>query len=108
MKIHYLTRPRRSFSAETELSSYSARRSFVRRNIVGLCILVTLLAASWWIIPGHFFNAASADTNAALRPLNVGGVPPLLRISRDQGQDQATRPLRMSVGLALRNQSQLN
>lgn len=80
----------------------------MRRNIVGLCILVTLLAASWWIIPGHFFNAASADTNAALRPLNVGGVPPLLRISRDQGQDQATRPLRMSVGLALRNQSQLN
>ncbi len=79
----------------------------MRRNVIGLCVLAALLAASWLIIPGHLFSAASADTNAALRPMSVGGVPPLLRASRQEGPDLSTRTLRMSVGLALRDQSQL-
>jgi len=80
----------------------------VRRNIVGFCLLVALLVASWLILPGHLFNAANADTQAALAPTSVGGVSPLLRVSHERGADQATRPLRMSVGLALRNQGELN
>ncbi|HEY0753434.1 MAG TPA: S53 family peptidase [Ktedonobacteraceae bacterium] len=82
-------------------------RRNIRRNMSGLSILLVLLLASWWIIPGHFFNSASASTDQALKPLSVGGVPALLSKSQQQGADQSTRILHMSVGLAPRNQSQL-
>lgn len=80
----------------------------MRRNLLGLGILVTLLLASWWILPGHFLRAAGASSSAALRPRSVGGVPSLVPLSQEQGADDGSRILRMSVGLAPRNQGQLN
>jgi len=82
-------------------------RRNLRRNLFALGVLAVLLVASWWLLPGHFFNAASASTGQALRPLSVGGVSPLLSRSQQLGADQSTRILHMSVGLAPRNQSQL-
>lgn len=79
----------------------------MRRYLAGFCLLVALLVASRVLLPGHLFYAASANTPASLLPTRVGDVAPLVQVSRQHGTDQATRTLRMGVGLALRNQGEL-
>src|SRR6516164_1966021 len=59
-----------------------------------------------FIFPGRFVQSANAQ--ARLQPMDVGGLPPLLSVSQLQGADQSIRTLHMSIGLALRNQDQLS
>src|SRR6266567_756739 len=74
-----------------------------RAFIVPGLLVVFILAGV--LLPGRFFLAAKAE--GALAPRVVGGLPPLIRVSHSLGQDQTHRTLQMSVGLALRNEDQL-
>lgn len=74
------------------------------KGIVFLILVVTLVVGTL-LLSTRFFRPAQAQQ---LRPMAVGGVPPLVSVSQLQGADQANRTLQMSVGLSLRNQDQLN
>ncbi len=76
-----------------------------KKVIVFFVVLVVFLVGSF-IFPSRFFHPAKAE--AQLQPMDIGGVPPLLRLSHLQGSDQTNRTLQMSIGLALRNQDQLS
>src|SRR5215469_5225840 len=71
--------------------------------IPGLLIVFILAAV---LLPVHYFLSAKAA--GQLAPRDVGGIPPLLSVSHQIGLDQSHRTLQMSIGLAMRNQGQLN
>ena len=75
----------------------------MRKKVVVFLILVAVLLIGSFIFPGRFLHPANAEAR-----LGVGSISPLLRISHLQGHRQSNQTLRMSVGLALRNQGQLN
>ncbi len=69
--------------------------------------LLALLLLGMFFISARFHTTAQAAGQFA--PMNVGGLPPLISVSRLLGSDQLTdRTLQMSVSLALRNQDQLD
>ncbi|MFL5706621.1 MAG: protease pro-enzyme activation domain-containing protein, partial [Ktedonobacteraceae bacterium] len=69
--------------------------------------LLALLLLGTFFISGRFHTTAQAANQFA--PMDVGGLPPLISVSRLLGRDQHTdRTLQMSVSLALRNQDQLD
>jgi kumamolisin len=76
-----------------------------KKLVVFLAVLVVLLIGGF-IFPSRFLHSAQAE--ARLQPMDVGGLPPLLSVSRLQGVDSSNRTLHMSIGLALRNQAQLS
>src|SRR5260221_12654923 len=57
------------------------------------------------LLPVRYF--LSAKGAGQLAPRDVGGIPPLLSVSHQLGLDQSHGSLKMSVGLAMRNQDQL-
>src|SRR5207244_10087216 len=59
-----------------------------------------------FFISGHFFHSTKAAGQFA--PMDVGDLPPLIRVSQLLGSDHANRTLQMSVGLKVHNQDQLN
>jgi kumamolisin len=67
-------------------------------------LIISLLLGSFFLT-GHNANVAAAGQ---FTPAGVGGLPPLLNVSKLLGSDHANRTLQMSVNLALRNQGQLN
>jgi subtilase family serine protease len=71
--------------------------------ILGLLIVFILAGVG---LPVHYFLSAKAA--GQLAPRDVGGIPPLLSVSHRLGLDRSNRTLQMSVGLAMRNQDQLN
>ena len=74
--------------------------------IVFLCLVAILLFGTSLFTTrfvGHSANAQGADA-----PTAVGNLAPLIKVSKSLGGDSAHRVLQMSVGLALRNQSQLS
>lgn len=78
----------------------------MRKKVAVFFALVVVLVLGGLFVPSRFFHAARADSE--LVPRDVGGLPPLVRVSQLRGVDQANRTLQMSVGLALRNRDQLN
>ena len=67
-------------------------------------LLILLLVGSFFL-PTRFLPAAQA--HGLFDPLEVGGVAPLVKLSRVTGHKSSSRTLRMSIGLALRHQDQL-
>jgi len=78
----------------------------VRRKVGVIVGLLVILVVGGFLIPTRFFHAAHAE--AQMQPMDIGGLPPLLKMSHLQGSDTSDRTLQMSVGLALRNQDQLS
>jgi kumamolisin len=78
----------------------------VRKKVVVFLVVLVVLLIGSFIFPSRYLRSANAE--AALRPMDVGSLPPLLRVSRLQGADQSNRTLHMSIGLALRHQDQLS
>ncbi|MGZ3647000.1 MAG: S53 family peptidase [Ktedonobacteraceae bacterium] len=76
-----------------------------KKVFVCLVFLVVFICASF-VLPGPFLHSASAE--AMLQSESVGGLPPLLSVSKLQSTDVTNRTLHMSIGLALRNQDQLS
>ncbi len=72
---------------------------------ISLGLLMILLFSSLFLIGRNAYAATSARQ---FTPTDVGGLPPLLNISKLLGSDQSNRTLQMSVNLALRNQYELN
>ncbi len=68
-------------------------------------LLILLLVGSFFL-PTRFLPAAHAQ--GLFDPLEVGGVAPLVKLSRVTGHKSSRGTLRMSVGLALRHQDQLS
>jgi subtilase family serine protease len=68
-------------------------------------LLIVFILAGVLLPVGYFLSAKAAGQ---LAPKDVGGIPPLLSVSHRLGLDQSNRTLQMSVGLAMRNQDQLN
>jgi subtilase family serine protease len=75
------------------------------RFAIFLGLLVILLPGSL-LLSDRILSSARAQDQFA--PLTVGSVSPLLRLSHPLGKDQPDRTLQMEIGLALRNQDQLN
>ncbi len=67
--------------------------------------LVVVLLLGGFLLTGRLTQSAKAQQ---FRPMDVGGLPPLIDVSQLVGTDSSNRTLQMSVGLALRNQDQLN
>ncbi len=67
--------------------------------------LVVVLLLGGFLLTGRLTQSAKAQQ---FRPMDVGGLPPLIDVSQLLGTDSSNRTLQMSVGLALRNQDQLN
>jgi kumamolisin len=78
----------------------------VRKKVIVFSALLALLFSGIFIFPTRFLQSASAE--ALPQPRGVGNLPPLLRVGKLRGSERASRMLHMSVGLALRNQNQLN
>ena len=78
----------------------------MRKKVVVLVVLLVVFISGSFIFPNPFLHSASAE--AMQKPGVVGGLPPLLSVSRLQRADVKTRTLHMSIGLALRNQDQLS
>ncbi len=77
------------------------------RKKVGVIVgLLFILVLGGLVIPLHFFHSAHAE--AQDQPMDIGNLPPLVRLSQLLGSDTTNRTLRMSVDLALRNQDQLS
>ncbi|MFL5624858.1 MAG: protease pro-enzyme activation domain-containing protein [Ktedonobacteraceae bacterium] len=80
----------------------------MRYKLALTCGLLALLLLGIFFIPGHY-HQSTARAAGQFTPMDVGGLPPLIRVSRLLGSDQhPERILQLSVGLALRNQDQLN
>src|SRR2546423_8042383 len=64
------------------------------------------------LLLGTLFISSQAlhPTKAAgqFAPVDVGSLPPLIRVSHLLGRDRTDRTLQVSVGLNMRNQNQLN
>src|SRR5579885_3055253 len=78
----------------------------VRKKIGVSIVLLAVLILGGYLLPSRLFSSARAD--AQLQPMNVGGVPSLVQVSKLQGRDTSGRTLRMGIGLALRNQERLS
>ncbi len=78
----------------------------MRKKVIVFLVLLVVFISGSFIFPNRFLHSASAV--AMLQPGDVGGLPPLLSVSKLQGADVTTRTLHMSIGLALRNQDQLS
>ena len=80
------------------------------RKKVGVIVgLLFILVLGGIFIPSRFLHVHSAQADAQMQPMGIGGLPPLLHFSQLQGNDTTTsRTLQMSVGLALRNREQLS
>ncbi len=77
------------------------------RTKVGVFLgLFLILVLGGMLMSIRYFQSANAE--AQLKPMGVGDLPPLLRVSQLLGADTSTRILHMSIGLALRNQDRLN
>ncbi|HKF36232.1 MAG TPA: S53 family peptidase [Ktedonobacteraceae bacterium] len=76
-----------------------------KKILVFLVPLVVLLVGSF-IFPARFLHSANAE--AQLQPMHIGNLSPLLKVSHLQSAYRSNQTLQMSVGLALRNQSQLS
>jgi subtilase family serine protease len=73
--------------------------------VVFLCFALVLLLGGF-LYPGHLVPSAQAESR--FRPMDVGNFPSLIKLSRLLGGDRQNRTLQMSIGLALRNQGELN
>jgi len=78
----------------------------VRKKVVVFLVLLVVFICGSFVVPGPFLHSARAE--AMLQPGSVGGLPPLLSVSRLQSRDVRNQTLHMSIGLALRNQDQLS
>ncbi|HVB75705.1 MAG TPA: S53 family peptidase [Ktedonobacteraceae bacterium] len=78
----------------------------MRKKVSVIVGLLFILVVGGMIVPTRFFHSAHAE--AQTQPMDIGGLPPLLKVSQLQGSDTANRTLQMSVGLALRNRDQLS
>jgi subtilase family serine protease len=78
----------------------------VRYRVVIILGLLFVFILAGVLLPVRYFLSAKAA--GQLAPRNVGGLPPLIGVSHQLGPDQSHRTLQMSVGLAIRNQDQLN
>lgn len=78
----------------------------MRKKILVFFTLLVVLLIGGFIFPARFLHSAKAE--AQLQPMNIGNLSPLLRVSHLQGAYRSNRTLQMSIGLALRNQSQLS
>lgn len=78
----------------------------MRYRVVVILGLLAVFILAGALFPLHLLFSAKAAGQFASR--EVGGLPPLVRVSRQLGRDQSHRTLQMSVGLATRNQGQLD
>lgn len=78
----------------------------MRQKIIVFLGLVAILLLGTFVIPAHYGHSAQAE--GANAPTSVGSLSPLIRVSRSLGSDAADRTLQMSIGLAMRNQGQLD
>jgi len=78
----------------------------VRKKVVVFLVFLVVFICASFVFPGPFLHAASAE--AMLQPESVGGLPPLLSVSKLQSRDVKNQTLHMSIGLALTNQDQLS
>src|SRR6266487_531247 len=92
-------------SSRQNLHHYRKEDIVRYRVFVILGLLIVFILAGVLLPVGYFLSAKAAGQ---LAPRYVGGIPPLLSVSHRLGLDQSNRTLRMSAGLAMRNQDQLN
>src|SRR6266567_1627480 len=92
-------------SSRQNLHHYRKEDIVRYRVFVILGLLIVFILAGVLLPVGYFLSAKAAGQ---LAPRYVGGIPPLLSVSHQLGLDQSNRTLRMSAGLAMRNQDQLN
>jgi subtilase family serine protease len=78
----------------------------VRYRLAFFPALLILLLVGSFFLPSRFLPAAHA--HRLFDPMDVGGVSPLVKLSRVTDHKSSSGTLQMSVGLALRHQDQLN
>lgn len=78
----------------------------MRHRVVLIPGLLAVFILAGALFPVHFFLSAKAT--GQLAPRSVGGLPPLISTSHRLGLNQSNRTLQLSVGLATRNQDQLD
>jgi len=78
----------------------------VRYRVVIILGLLFVFILAGVLLPVRYFLSVKAA--GQLAPRSVGGLPPLVNVSQQLGTDQSNRTLQMSVGLAMRNQDQLD
>ena len=78
----------------------------MRYKLVVFLGFTLVLLLGYLLFPGYLLPQAHAESR--FRPMDVGDLSPLIKVSQLLGGDQQSRTLRMSVGLALRNQAGLN
>lgn len=79
----------------------------MRHKLVFFLSLGIILLLGSFLLPTRFFHS-SARAEGRFAPMNIGGLPPMLSVSTLLGGDHSNRTLQMSVGLAMRNQDQLD
>ncbi|HLI06674.1 MAG TPA: S53 family peptidase [Ktedonobacteraceae bacterium] len=77
----------------------------MRHKLVVFLAFALVLLLGGFLYPGHLVPSAQAEL---FRPVDVGNSPSLIKLSQLLGGDRQSRTLQMSVGLALRNQEELN
>lgn len=82
------------------------KEGIVRHKLVVSLSFALVLLVGGLLYPGHSIPRAQAASR--FRPMDVGDFPSLVKLSQLLGNDRQDRTLQMSVGLALRNQDQLN
>lgn len=82
------------------------KEEIVRYRLAFFPALLILLLVGSFFLPSRFLPAAHA--HRLFDPMDVGGVSPLVKLSRVTDHKSSSGTLQMSVGLALRHQDQLN
>src|SRR5438874_12301023 len=94
------------FQQDGAILIFVVKEVTVRSKFTIIPGLLSILLLGTFFISGRFLPAAQAAGH--FTRLDAGGIPPLISVSQLLGSDAADRILQMSVGLALRNQDQLD
>jgi subtilase family serine protease len=94
------------FFKQTGLRPIYGKEDIVRYKFAIFLGLLAILLPGSLLLSGRILSSAKAQDQ--FMPLAVGTTSPLLRVSHLLGKDQPDRILQMNIGLALRNQDQLN
>src|SRR6266851_3046802 len=94
------------FQQDGAILIFVVKEVIVRTKFAIIPGLLGILLLGTFFIPARFLSATQAA--GRFTRLDEGGIPPLISVSQLLGSDSSDRILQMSVGLALRNQDQLD
>src|SRR5579884_4055336 len=87
----YLPFPLAAAFFQADGISLLKKEVIVRKKIGVSIILLAVLILGGYLLPNRLFSSAHAD--AQLQPMDVGGVPSLVQVSKLQGHDTSGRIL---------------